>query len=124
MPEPDFGHLLDTTSAPLSQVIPLSTLCAPRAEPEVAFVLGSSIATPGATAADVLRATDVLLPAIEVVDSRIADWRITIADTVADNASSGRFVLGGPPCRVDGVDLSDVAVELAGLARSARRPRG
>ncbi len=109
--EPDFGHLLDDMHVPV--VVSLSTLCAPRAEPEIAFVLARGLEAPGATAAGVLDATDVLLPAIEVVDSRIEDWRIGIADTVADNASSGRFVLGGPPVRVGDVDLTDVAVELA-----------
>lgn len=109
--EPDFGHLLDQMQAP--GVVSLSTLCAPRAEPEIAFVLARGIEAPGATAAAVLDATEVLLPAIEVVDSRIEGWRISIADTVADNASSGRFILGGPPVRVGDVDLTDVAVELA-----------
>jgi 2-keto-4-pentenoate hydratase len=113
VPEPDFGHLLDQMQPLVSGVVPLSELCAPRAEPEIAFVLERGIAAPGATAVEVLQATDHLLPAIEVVDSRIADWRITIADTVADNASSGCFVLGGPPMRVGDVDLTDTAVDLA-----------
>lgn len=112
VPEPDFGHLLDEMRAPESGVVSLAALCAPRAEPEIAFVLRDGIEAPGATAADVLDATDTLLPAIEVVDSRIADWRLSIADTVADNASSGRFVLGGPPIRVGDMDLADTDVEL------------
>jgi 2-keto-4-pentenoate hydratase len=113
VPEPDFGHLLDRMQPRESGFVPVSTLCAPRAEPEIAFVLEGAIAAPGATTVEVLDATDYLLPAIEVVDSRFEDWRITIADTVADNASSGRFVLGGPPVRVGDMDLSDTAVALA-----------
>jgi 2-keto-4-pentenoate hydratase len=110
--EPDFGHLLDDMQIPDSGTVALSDLCSPRAEPEIAFVLSDSIATPGATAAEVLRATEALRPAVEIVDSRVADWRITIADTVADNASSGRFALGSS-FAVEDVDLGDVAVTLA-----------
>ena len=102
--EPDYGHLLSDMFVLEGMTIPANELCSPRAEPEVAFVLKHSLTGPGLTVADVLRATDFILPAIEVIDSRIADWRITLPDTVADNASSARVVLGAnpvPPSRFD-----------------------
>ena len=67
----------------------------------MAFVMGRDLAGPGVTVADALTAVAGVLPAIEIVDSRIADWRITLADTVADNASSARVVLGGRLTPVD-----------------------
>ena len=70
-------------------------MIAPKAEAEVAFVLKSDLMGPGVTAADVLRATDFVVPCFEIVDSRIRDWKIKIQDTVADNASCGVLVLGG-----------------------------
>ena len=72
-----------------------SKMIAPRAEAEVAFILGRDLSGPGVTAADVLRATDCVMPCFEIVDSRIKDWKIKIQDTVADNASCGVFTLGG-----------------------------
>lgn len=103
--EPDYGYLLDTMLCGDGARLAVDRFCAPRVEPEVAFRLRSPLSGPGVTAADVLAATDALAPALEVVDSRIADWRITLADTVADNASSAAVVLGewvplsyaGPP---------------------------
>ena len=68
---------------------------APKAEAEVAFVLARDLCGPGVTAADVLRATDFVMPCFEIVDSRIRDWKIKIQDTVADNATCGVFTLGG-----------------------------
>jgi 2-oxopent-4-enoate/cis-2-oxohex-4-enoate hydratase len=88
-----------------------SLLLQPRIEGEIAFVLGRDLLGPGLTAADVLRATDFLLPALEIIDSRIADWKITYPDTIADNASSGLFVTGSVPVSARGVDL-----ELCGMA--------
>ncbi len=70
-------------------------MIAPKAEAEVAFVLKSDLMGPGVTAADVLRATDFVVPCFEIVDSRIRDWKIKIQDTVADNASCGVLTLGG-----------------------------
>lgn len=102
--EPDYGHLLSDMFVLEGMTIPASDLCSPRVEPEVAFVLKQGLTGPGITVADVLRATDFILPAIEVIDSRIKDWRITLPDTVADNASSARVVLGAnpvPPSRLD-----------------------
>ncbi|HEY1440843.1 MAG TPA: fumarylacetoacetate hydrolase family protein, partial [Mycobacterium sp.] len=92
--EPDFGYILDTMVLPNGAEVPVTAFCAPRVEPEVAFLLRAPLRGPGLTVDDVMAATEAVAPALEIVDSRIADWRITLADTIADNASSGAVVLG------------------------------
>jgi len=91
----------------------------------VAFVLDRPLEGPGVTVADVLRATAFVLPAIEIVDSRIADWRIALVDTVADNASSGAVVLGGSPTLLTSIDVRDLGVGLLvnGEVRETGRSR-
>jgi 2-keto-4-pentenoate hydratase len=91
--EPDFGYILDSMMLP-NGAVPDTAFCAPRVEPEVAFLMRAPLRGPGVTAGDVMAATEAVAPALEIVDSRIADWRITLADTIADNASSGAVVLG------------------------------
>lgn len=103
--QPDFGVLFADMAVPDGAEIDVDELLQPRVEAEVAFVLGRDLPDATVTVADVVRATDFLLPAIEVVDSRIENWDISIVDTVADNASSGRYVLGTTPRRVGDVDL-------------------
>jgi 2-keto-4-pentenoate hydratase len=103
--EPDFGVLLDDMFVEEDDEVPLDRLVQPRVEAEMAFVLDRDLAGPGVTTADALRAIAGVLPAIEIVDSRIADWRIALADTVADNASAGRVVLGGRLTPVTALDL-------------------
>jgi len=93
--QPDFGHLLSGMVYNEGQPISVSTMIAPKAEAEVAFILARDLEGPGVTAADVLRATDCVMPCFEIVDSRIRDWKIKIQDTVADNASCGVLTLGG-----------------------------
>lgn len=109
--EPDFGCLLDDMALEDGGQCNTGLLLQPRVEGEVAFVLGRDLSGPGVTAADVLRATDFLLPCVEVIDSRVRDWQITYVDTVADNASSGMFLLGTTPVSPRGLDLA-----LAGMA--------
>jgi 2-oxopent-4-enoate/cis-2-oxohex-4-enoate hydratase len=104
--QPDFGLLLSGMVYAESLPIPVNSMIAPRAEAEVAFILKHDLNGPGVTAADVLRATDYVLPCFEIVDSRIRDWKIKIQDTVADNASCGVFVLGGQARSLRGLDLS------------------
>jgi 2-keto-4-pentenoate hydratase len=111
--EPDFGHLMSDMFVLEGTSIDVNELCSPRVEPEVAFVLGVDLAGPGLTVADVLRATAFVLPALEVIDSRIAKWQITLADTIADNASSARVVLGGRPVAVDALDLRLIGTVLS-----------
>ena len=87
--QPDFGQLLSGMAFNEGEPVPANTLIAPKAEAEVAFILKRDLNGPGVTAADVLRATDWVMPCFEIVDSRIRDWKIKIQDTVADNASCG-----------------------------------
>ncbi|MDR2853239.1 MAG: 2-oxopent-4-enoate hydratase [Burkholderiaceae bacterium] len=93
--QPDFGHLLSGMVFNEGEPVDTAQLIAPRAEAEVAFVLARDLSGPGVTAADVLRATDCVMPCFEIVDSRIRDWKIKLQDTVADNASCGVLTLGG-----------------------------
>ncbi|MFF9558626.1 2-keto-4-pentenoate hydratase [Streptomyces albus] len=110
--QPDFGVLFADMVYAHTEPVPLGRFLQPRAEGEIAFVLGRDLDLPGATVADVLRATDFVLPAVEIVDSRIAGWDLAITDTVADNASSGAVVLGTTPFRLDGRDLARVGMTL------------
>ncbi|WP_261989431.1 2-keto-4-pentenoate hydratase [Streptomyces sp. uw30] len=91
--EPDFGHLPDDTVLRDGTSVFAAHYCRPRIEPEVCFHLAEPLSGPGITVEDVLRATDAVAPALGIVDSRIRDWRITLVDTVADNANAA-----GPLC--------------------------
>ena len=104
--QPDFGMMTSGMVFNEGESIDTSTMIAPRAEAEVAFVLKSDLMGPGVTAADVLRATDFVVPCFEIVDSRIQDWKIKIQDTVADNASCGVLVLGGRRKSPADIDLA------------------
>jgi 2-keto-4-pentenoate hydratase len=110
--EPDYGHLLDDMFVFEETEVDTGQLIQPRVEVEVAFILGAALPAPGCNAADVLRATAYVVPAIEIIDSRIADWKISLCDTIADNASSCRVVLGGRATRIDRVDLRTVGATL------------
>jgi 2-keto-4-pentenoate hydratase len=112
--EPDYGHLLDDMFVDESSVIAPERLFAPYAEAELAFVLCEPLCGPSANAADVIRATDFVLPCIEVVDSRfVHEGRGTLVDTIADNASSGLVVLGGRPARLTDLDIRRLGVSVA-----------
>lgn len=105
--QPDFGYLTDRMLYADGDEMPISReLIAPRAEGEIAFVLKKDLIGPGVTNAQVLAATECVMPCFEIVDSRIRDWKIRIQDTVADNASCGTFVLGGVAVDPRKVDLS------------------
>lgn len=110
--EPDFGYLLDDMFYTETEPIPIECFIQPRIEPEIAFVLGSPLSGPGLTVADAVRAVDFSLPALEIIDSRIKDWHIGLADTVADNASSGAVVLGSVPATTGAADLRLAGVNL------------
>ena len=86
-------------------VLDPTTVLQPKAEAEIAFVLARDIDDPNATTEAIAAAIDHAVAAIEIVDSRIADWKITFADTVADNGSSAFFVLGSERRPVEGLDL-------------------
>ncbi|WP_286674387.1 fumarylacetoacetate hydrolase family protein [Nocardioides sp. LMS-CY] len=122
--QPDFGYLLSDMDVSADDPISMRTLVQPRVEAEVAFVLAHDIDPPGGAeiTLDVVRAAvDVALPALEIVDSRIADWAITFTDTVADNASSGLFVVGTEGIPLDRIEPRDVTMSLTvnGEERSA-----
>ncbi len=89
--QPDFGVLFADMAVADGAEVDLAGCCQPRVEAEVAFVLGADLPHEQVTTVDVIRAIDHVLPAIEIVDSRIAGWDISIVDTVADNASSGLY---------------------------------
>ncbi|MEV8637199.1 fumarylacetoacetate hydrolase family protein [Streptosporangium sp. NPDC051023] len=103
--QPDFGMLFADMAYPDGLPVPTERLLQPRAEAEIALVLKSDLVGGPFTVADVIRAVDFVLPAIEIVDSRVAGWDITLVDTIADNASSGAFVLGNTPVDLRGLDL-------------------
>lgn len=109
--EPDYGFILDDMVIE-SDTIDRNKFCNPRAEPEVAFLLRSTLRGPGITAADVYAATHAVATALEIVDSRIADWKLTLADTVADNASSGAVILGDWIAYTDALDLPQTVATL------------
>jgi 2-keto-4-pentenoate hydratase len=103
--EPDFGVLTDEMIVEDGDLIPLSRLVQPRVEAELAFVMARDLAGPGVSTATALDAIAGALPAVEIVDSRVADWKIKLVDTVADNASSGLLVVGGRMRPVADLDL-------------------
>lgn len=103
--QPDYGMLFAHMEVPDGACVPAGRLLQPRVEAEIAFVLGRDLDREAITSADVLRAVDCAVCAIEIVDSRIENWDIRIEDTVADNASSGLYVLGDRPMRISEVDL-------------------
>jgi 2-keto-4-pentenoate hydratase len=110
--QPDFGPLLDDMSIPSGGRADSSSLIAPKAEGELAFRLARDLSGPGVELEDAVAAVDLVLPAIEIIDSRIADWRIGLADTIADHASCGLYVVGGPGVPLAGLDVASVALEL------------
>lgn len=113
--QPDFGYLLDEMDVSTHEPISMARLLQPRVEAEVAFVLARDIApaTEEEISLEMVRAAvDVALPALEIVDSRIADWAIGFTDTVADNASSGLYVVGNEGRTLDEVEPVDVVMSL------------
>ncbi len=112
--QPDFGCLFDDMEFSEGIEIPMSRLIQPKAEAEVAIVLDRDLpAGRHHSFADIIRATAFALPAIEIVDSRIADWNIKFLDTVADNASSGLYVLGGRPMPLSAVDVRAIPMSMS-----------
>ncbi|MDR4886772.1 fumarylacetoacetate hydrolase family protein [Fredinandcohnia sp. QZ13] len=111
--EPDYGHLLDSMVVENGGKILIDKVLQPKVEGEIAFILKKDLRGPNVTALDVLQATEYIVPALEIVDSRVKDWKIKLADTVADNASSGFYVLGGKPTKVEDIDLELIGMTLS-----------
>lgn len=103
--QPDYGMLFADMAVAEGAEVPLGTLMQPKAEAEVAFVIGRDLPDEALTLSDLISAIEYALPSIEIVDSRVAEWNIRILDTVADNASSGLYVLGARPVKLDALDL-------------------
>lgn len=110
--EPDYGHLTQSMLLQEGQVCPLDELIQPKVEGELAFCLNKTLKGPGVTIADVYNATGYVVPAIEVVDSRIKDWKIKLQDTIADNGSSARLVLGSRLTPIEDIDMRLVGMNL------------
>lgn len=110
--EPDYGCLLSDMVLGDGGTLPLGRLLQPKAEAEIALVLGQDLDMPDPNIADVMRATALVFPAIEIVDSRISDWKISLLDTIADNASSGMFVLGTPGIKPEGFAFSSCSMKM------------
>jgi 2-keto-4-pentenoate hydratase len=110
--QPDFGTLLADMVYGDDEEVPLARTLQPKVEAEVALVLERDLDRPDATLVDIIGATAYVLPAIEIVGSRIADWNIRFVDTVADNASSGLLVVGAVPTKLERLDLKLVEMRM------------
>lgn len=110
--EPDYGYLLAAQFRPENLPIAEDEFIAPYVEVEPAFVLKKSVGGPHVTAVDIMAATDFVVPALEIIDSRVRDWNIGIYDTLADCGSSGAVIVGGSPRKLSEVDLADLPGEV------------
>jgi 2-keto-4-pentenoate hydratase len=111
--EPDFGHLFDSMWLAEEAVVDLSTMIQPKIEGEITFVLGRDLEGPGVTVVDALRSVDYVMCSMEIIDSRIKDWKITASDTIADNGSSGYFILAGKKMSLSNLSLPDLGMALS-----------
>ncbi|WP_428422747.1 2-oxo-3-hexenedioate decarboxylase [Methylibium sp.] len=109
---PVFGFITDDYAVPDGGECKISELIHPKVEPEIAFVTKRALKGPGCNIAAVLAAVDFVLPGIEVIDSRYRDFKFDLKSVVADNTSASRFVVGGQPTTLEGVDLRTVGIVL------------
>ena len=110
--QPDYGTLFSDMEVEHGGSIKLNNLIAPRVEGEIALILGRDISNSDATIHEVMQATAFVVPALEIVDSRIRDWKISIVETIADNGGASRFVLGLEPRRLQDLDLEGCGMTL------------
>lgn len=102
---PDYGHLFDGMLLTDGQVCHVSQLIQPKVEGELSFCLSKTLKGPGVTVADVYEAVRYVVPSVEIVDSRIQDWKVKLQDTVADNGSSARLMVGARMTPIEQVDM-------------------
>lgn len=123
--EPSFGILMASMARPENSAIEIDQLVHPRVEAEIAFVLKDELRGADVTVEQVLAATDYVIPAVEVIDSRFEKFKFDLASVIADNGSAARYVTGGRPRSIDGLDLRTIGVviekngEIAALGASA-----
>ena len=110
--QPDFGVLFDDMEVLNAGEVAMARLLQPKVEAEVAFLVGRDLDSNPPSYGEFLTCLSYALPAIEIVDSAIADWKITLVDTVADNASAGLYVLGDQPVDIGSLSLGSVGMEL------------
>ncbi|MCB0908965.1 MAG: fumarylacetoacetate hydrolase family protein [Nocardioidaceae bacterium] len=122
--QPDFGWLFDDMGYAETETVPMSRLIQPKAEAEIAFVLNEDLAEGPLDVAQVRAAVDYAVAALEIVDSRIADWNIRFGDTVSDNASSGLYVLGSERKTLDEVEPIEVEMTMAINGEQVSRGNG
>ncbi|WP_303969033.1 2-keto-4-pentenoate hydratase [Sporosarcina ureae] len=103
--EPDYGHLYDDMELGNEATIKVNSMLAPKVEAEIGFVLSEDLVGPNVTYLDVMMATKYVVPTIEVIDSRVSDWKIKLIDTVADNGSSAKVVIGEKQTTLETLDL-------------------
>ena len=121
--EPDYGHLLDEMQVFEDRPVKAAKYLYPRVEVEVGFILADDLPGAGCTEDDVLKATAALVPAIELIDTRITDWKIALCDTIADNASSAGFVLGAARVPPTDVEITGIEAVLTRNGEVAARGR-
>lgn len=110
--EPDYGHLYASMEVPNNGVINMERVIRPKLEGEITFVLKEDLKGPGVTEEDVRKATDYVCASIEIVESRVRDWKIKLVDTIADNGSSSLYILGDKKVKLEDISLPDVEMTL------------
>ncbi|MBV7503677.1 fumarylacetoacetate hydrolase family protein [Bacillus sp. sid0103] len=110
--EPDYGHILNDMVYHDGDTISLDRFIQPKIEFEIAFVLKKELKGPGVTLNDVIEATDYIVPALEIIDSRIRDWQINFEDTVVDNGSSAGAIIGKKTAKIDELDLAIIGMNV------------